>query len=126
MSSARIDARDPLTGKLVWTRPTVEGHMGYTFDGWDRSNGIRHHQRHLDRRPVEDRRRCHLERRATYDPETNLIFAGTGSQRSNGTATCARATACSRSTVAIDADTGRSPGTIQNTRTMAGTLTAWI
>ena len=24
----RIDARDPKTGKLIWTRPTVEGHMG--------------------------------------------------------------------------------------------------
>ena len=23
----RIDARDPMTGKLLWTRPTVEGHM---------------------------------------------------------------------------------------------------
>jgi alcohol dehydrogenase (cytochrome c) len=28
----RIDARDPMTGKLMWTRPTVEGHMGYSFD----------------------------------------------------------------------------------------------
>jgi alcohol dehydrogenase (cytochrome c) len=25
----RMDARDAMTGKLVWTRPTVEGHMGY-------------------------------------------------------------------------------------------------
>jgi alcohol dehydrogenase (cytochrome c) len=33
----RIDARDAKTGKLVWTRPTVEGHMGY-LNG--RENGI--------------------------------------------------------------------------------------
>ena len=25
-------ARDPKTGKMVWTRPVVEGHMGYTWD----------------------------------------------------------------------------------------------
>ena len=33
----RVEARDPKTGKLVWSRPTVEGHMGYK-DG--KENGI--------------------------------------------------------------------------------------
>ena len=33
----RVDARDAKTGKLLWTRPTVEGHMGYK-DG--KENGI--------------------------------------------------------------------------------------
>ena len=33
----RVDARDAKTGKLVWSRPTVEGHMG-TLNGKD--NGI--------------------------------------------------------------------------------------
>ncbi|AOW13746.1 dehydrogenase [Hydrogenophaga crassostreae] len=33
----RVEARDPLTGKLVWSRPVVEGHMGYK-DG--KENGI--------------------------------------------------------------------------------------
>ena len=28
----RVEARDPKTGKMVWVRPTVEGHMGYKFD----------------------------------------------------------------------------------------------
>ena len=28
----RVEARDPKTGKLVWVRPTVEGHMGYKYD----------------------------------------------------------------------------------------------
>src|SRR6185369_16021397 len=27
----RVEARNPKTGKLVWVRPTVEGHMGYTY-----------------------------------------------------------------------------------------------
>ena len=38
----RVDARDPKTGALVWSRPTVEGHMGYTCDktGAKKDNGI--------------------------------------------------------------------------------------
>jgi PQQ-dependent dehydrogenase (methanol/ethanol family) len=38
----RVEARDPKTGKLVWTRPTVEGHMGYIWDkdGNKKENGI--------------------------------------------------------------------------------------
>ncbi|MDP3288308.1 MAG: PQQ-binding-like beta-propeller repeat protein, partial [Methyloversatilis sp.] len=38
----RVEARDPKTGKMVWVRPTIEGHMGYTFDadGNKTENGI--------------------------------------------------------------------------------------
>ncbi|MEB0136630.1 PQQ-dependent methanol/ethanol family dehydrogenase [Actimicrobium sp. CCC2.4] len=28
----RVEARDPMTGRLIWMRPTVEGHMGYKYD----------------------------------------------------------------------------------------------
>ncbi|MFP5482010.1 MAG: PQQ-binding-like beta-propeller repeat protein, partial [Gammaproteobacteria bacterium] len=28
----RVEARNAKTGEMVWYRPTVEGHMGYTFD----------------------------------------------------------------------------------------------
>src|SRR5690606_5745567 len=28
----RVEARDAKTGKMVWMRPVVEGHMGYTYD----------------------------------------------------------------------------------------------
>jgi alcohol dehydrogenase (cytochrome c) len=28
----RVEARDAKTGRMVWMRPTVEGHMGYSFD----------------------------------------------------------------------------------------------
>jgi len=28
----RVEARDAKTGRMVWSRPTVEGHMGYKFD----------------------------------------------------------------------------------------------
>jgi alcohol dehydrogenase (cytochrome c) len=38
----RVDARDPMTGQLVWSRPTVEGHMGHRYDkdGKESDNGI--------------------------------------------------------------------------------------
>ncbi|MEP7299180.1 MAG: PQQ-binding-like beta-propeller repeat protein, partial [Burkholderiales bacterium] len=38
----RVEARNPKTGNLVWSRPTVEGHMGYTYDkdGKKAENGI--------------------------------------------------------------------------------------
>ena len=28
----RVEARDAKTGRMVWSRPTVEGHMGYKYD----------------------------------------------------------------------------------------------
>ncbi|MBP9655147.1 MAG: PQQ-binding-like beta-propeller repeat protein, partial [Rhodocyclaceae bacterium] len=38
----RVEARDAKTGKMVWMRPVVEGHMGYTYDkdGKPVENGI--------------------------------------------------------------------------------------
>ncbi|HNJ84917.1 MAG TPA: PQQ-binding-like beta-propeller repeat protein, partial [Piscinibacter sp.] len=38
----RVEARNPRTGALVWVRPVVEGHMGYTFDkdGNKKENGV--------------------------------------------------------------------------------------
>jgi alcohol dehydrogenase (cytochrome c) len=38
----RVEARNPKTGALVWVRPTVEGHMGYTYDkdGNKTENGV--------------------------------------------------------------------------------------
>ncbi|WP_044872358.1 methanol/ethanol family PQQ-dependent dehydrogenase [Pseudomonas sp. LFM046] len=37
----KIEAYDPNNGELLWTRPTVEGHMGYVYkDGKQVENGI--------------------------------------------------------------------------------------
>jgi alcohol dehydrogenase (cytochrome c) len=37
----KIEAYDPSNGELLWTRPTVEGHMGYVYkDGKPVENGI--------------------------------------------------------------------------------------
>ncbi|MGA1932037.1 PQQ-dependent methanol/ethanol family dehydrogenase [Arcobacter sp. YIC-464] len=71
----KVEARDPKTGKLLWTRPMVEGHMGYlngkengitgtlnaTWEGdtWKHGGGA----------PWNG---------VTYDPETDLIYVPTG------------------------------------------------
>ncbi|MEZ5702130.1 MAG: hypothetical protein R3E42_09530 [Burkholderiaceae bacterium] len=47
--------RDPKTGKMVWTRPVVEGHMGYKTAR--KTASPQHHQRQLAWRDLEDRRR---------------------------------------------------------------------
>jgi alcohol dehydrogenase (cytochrome c) len=38
----RVEARDAKTGRMVWIRPTVEGHMGVMYDaaGNKKDNGI--------------------------------------------------------------------------------------
>jgi alcohol dehydrogenase (cytochrome c) len=76
----KIEAYNPLNGELLWTRPTIEGHMGYTYE-----NG----------KPVEagisggDANKTwpgDLWKTGGgapwlggyYDPETNLLLFGTG------------------------------------------------
>jgi alcohol dehydrogenase (cytochrome c) len=66
-----------------------------------------------------------LELGATYDPETNLLFAGTGNPAPWNSHLRPGDNLYSSSTVAIDAATGKSsPGTTRPRRTTAGTLTA--
>jgi len=71
----RVDARDAMTGELVWSRPVIEGHMGtlngkpstmtgkknatWPGDMWKWGGGA-------------------TWLGGTYDPETDLIFYGTG------------------------------------------------
>lgn len=71
----KVDARDALTGELVWERPTVEGHMGY-YKG--KENGITggaagktwpdNMWQHGGAAPWNG---------GTYDAKTGLVFFGT-------------------------------------------------
>jgi alcohol dehydrogenase (cytochrome c) len=76
----RLEARDANTGKLVWIRPTVEGHMGYTFDakGNKTENGISGNTNATWPGDLWKTGGAATWNGATYDPETNLIFVGTG------------------------------------------------
>lgn len=112
----RVDARDPLTGKLVWTRPTVEGHMGYTFkDGEKVENGISGTTNATWTGDLWQTGGAATWNGATYDPETNLIFAGTGNPAPWNSHLRPGDNLFSSSTVAIDADTGKIVWHYQNT-----------
>ncbi len=119
----RVEARDPRTGELVWIRPVLEGHMGkirneagelvdngitggeagltWPGDTWQTGGGA----------PWLG---------GTYDPETDLLFFGTGNpapwnshnRRINGEMADNLFTA---STLAIDPDSGQIVWHYQNT-----------
>ena len=105
----RVDARDPQTGKLLWTRPTVEGHMGYKYDADGKAieNGISGTTNATWEGDLWKTGGAATWAGATYDPETNLIFAGTGNPAPWNSHLRPGDNLFSSSTVAIDADTGK-------------------
>ena len=105
----RIEARDAKTGKLKWVRPVVEGHMGYTYDaeGNQVENGM---TGTLNATWPGDRWKtggAATWAGATYDPETNLIFAGTGNPSPWNSHLRPGDNLYSSSTVAMDPETGK-------------------
>ena len=113
----RIDARDQMTGKLLWSRPTVEGHMGtkYDKDGNVSDNGISGTTNATWPGDLWKTGGAATWNGATYDPDTNLIFAGTGNPAPWNSHTRPGDNLYSCSTVAIDADTGKIVWHYQNT-----------
>ncbi|WP_371323459.1 PQQ-dependent methanol/ethanol family dehydrogenase [Dechloromonas sp. ZY10] len=112
----RVDARDPLTGKLVWTRPTVEGHMGYIVQNGEKvENGISGTTNATWPGDLWQTGGAATWNGATYDPETNLIFAGTGNPAPWNSHLRPGDNLFSSSTVAIDADSGKIVWHYQNT-----------
>ena len=76
----KVEAYDAKTGDILWTRPTVEGHMGYVWkDGKKVENGI------SGGKPGQTwpgdlwkTGGAATWLGGTYDPDTNLLFFGTG------------------------------------------------
>ncbi|MGB5866350.1 MAG: PQQ-dependent methanol/ethanol family dehydrogenase [Arcobacteraceae bacterium] len=100
----QIDARNPKTGELVWTRPMVEGHMGY-LNG--KENGITGTVnaswpgdlwKHGGAAPWNG---------VTYDPDTNLIYVPTGNPSPWNSHERPGDNLYSASRVAINPDTGK-------------------
>lgn len=100
----RVDARDARTGRLVWTRPVCEGHMGY-LNG--KENGITGTPNATW--PGDLWKTCGAAtwNNFTYDPQTNLIYAGTGNPAPWNSWVRPGDNLYSAATVAIDADTGK-------------------
>jgi len=100
----RVEARDALTGKMVWVRPTVEGHMG-TLNGKD--NGISGTTNASWPGDLWKTGGAATWAGGTYDPEVDLIFYGTGNPAPWNSHLRPGDNLYSTSTVAIDPDTGK-------------------
>ncbi|KAA0876430.1 PQQ-dependent methanol/ethanol family dehydrogenase [Nitrincola tapanii] len=76
----KVEAYDAKTGNLLWTRPTVEGHMGYVYeDGKQVEKGITGGE--AGKTWPGDLWKTGGAATwlgGTYDPDTNLLFFGTG------------------------------------------------
>ncbi len=100
----RVEARDAKTGKVVWIRPTVEGHMG-TLNGKD--NGITGKTNATWPGDLWKTGGAATWNGGTYDPDVDLIFFGTGNPAPWNAHMRPGDNLYSTSTVAIDPDTGK-------------------
>ncbi|MBN9697871.1 MAG: PQQ-dependent methanol/ethanol family dehydrogenase [Zoogloea sp.] len=104
----RMEARDAKTGKMVWMRPTVEGHMGYKWvNGEKVENGISGTLNATWTGDLWKTGGAATWNGATYDPETNLIFAGTGNPAPWNSHLRPGDNLFSSATVAIDPESGK-------------------
>ncbi|WP_428635117.1 PQQ-dependent methanol/ethanol family dehydrogenase [Sedimenticola sp.] len=101
----KVEARDAASGELIWSRPVIEGHMGYLKgkengitggkagkswpgDMWKQGGGA-------------------TWLGGTYDPDSNLIYVGTGNPAPWNSHTRPGDNLYTASRLAIDADTGK-------------------
>ena len=100
----RVEARDPKTGKMVWSRPTVEGHMG-TLNGKD--NGITGTTNATWPGETWKTGGGTPWLGGTYDAKTGLAYFGTGNPGPWNSHVRKGDNLYSASTVAIDVKTGK-------------------
>lgn len=100
----KVEARDAKTGKLIWTRPTVEGHMGYLRG---KKNGITGKLNASWPGDMWKWGGAATWQGGTWDPESNLIFYGTGNPAPWNSYMRPGDNLYSSSRLAIDADTGK-------------------
>jgi alcohol dehydrogenase (cytochrome c) len=100
----KVEARDAKTGELIWSRPTVEGHMG-TLNG--KPNGITGITNASWPGDMWKSGGAATWNGGTYDAETNLLYFGTGNPAPWNSHTRPGDNLYSSSTVALDPDTGK-------------------
>jgi alcohol dehydrogenase (cytochrome c) len=108
----RVEARDPLTGKMVWSRPVVEGHMGY-LNG--KENGITGTTNASWPGETWKTGGATPWLGGTYDPKTKLAYFGTGNPGPWNSHVRKGDNLYSTSTVALDVKTGKIVWHYQNT-----------
>ncbi|MDX1318782.1 MAG: PQQ-dependent methanol/ethanol family dehydrogenase [Oceanospirillum sp.] len=105
----KVDAYDAKTGKMLWTRPTVEGHMGYIYkNGKKVENGITGGE--AGKTWPGDLWKSGGAAPwlgGTYDPDTNLLFFGTGNPAPWNSHLRPGDNLYSSSRLALDPDTGK-------------------
>jgi alcohol dehydrogenase (cytochrome c) len=115
----RVEARDAKTGRMVWSRPTVEGHMGVMYDaaGNKKDNGISGGGANKTW-PAGDLWQTGGAATwlgGSYDPDTGLAYFGTGNPAPWNSHMRPGDNLFSCSTVAIDVATGQIKWHYQNT-----------
>ena len=108
----RVEARNPLTGKMVWSRPMVEGHMGYK-DG--KENGISGTTNATWPGETWKTGGAATWLGGTYDAKTGLAYFGTGNPGPWNSHVRKGDNLYSTSTVAIDVKSGQIKWHYQNT-----------
>jgi len=105
----RVEARSAKTGALVWSRPTVEGHMGYTYDadGNKTDNGISGTTGKTWTGDLWKTGGAATWLGGTYNAKTGLAYFGTGNPAPWNSHLRKGDNLFSCSTVAIDVKTGK-------------------
>ncbi|MES2900630.1 MAG: PQQ-dependent methanol/ethanol family dehydrogenase [Pseudomonadota bacterium] len=113
----RVEARDPMTGQLKWSRPTVEGHMGkkYDKDGNASDNGVSGTANKTWPGDLWKTGGASTWMGGTYDESTGLAYFGTGNPAPWNSHLRPGDNLYSSSTVAIDPMTGQIKWSYQNT-----------
>lgn len=108
----KVEARDAETGELIWSRPVIEGHMG-TLNGKDSTvTGTTNASWEGDMWQYGGGATWNG---GTYDPETNLIYYGTGNPAPWNSHLRPGDNLYSSSTLALDPDTGEIKWHLQTT-----------
>ena len=105
----RVEARDARTGRMVWVRPTVEGHMGYAWDkdGNQRENGVSGTAGQTWPGDLWKTGGAATWLGGTYDAKTGLAYFGTGNPAPWNSHLRQGDNLFSCATVAIDVKTGQ-------------------
>lgn len=113
----QVDARNPRTGELVWTRPTVEGHMGYKYDkdGKQIENGVSGTVNKTWPGDLWKTGGAAPWLGGTYDPSTGLAYFGTSNPSPWNSHLRPGDNLYSSSTLALDVDTGQIKWSYQGT-----------
>jgi len=113
----RVEGRDPRTGELLWTRPTVEGHMGYKYDsdGKATETGVTGTPNKSWPGELWKTGGASTWMGGTYDPRTGLAYFGTGNPAPWNSHLRPGDNLYSSSTVALDPKTGAIKWAYQNT-----------